>query len=113
LRLVTAQRVEPPFAQLVWASSSDGRKSRVVVLDRPRLAIGSSGDVCVWTEPSTMIHCVLTRLEGAWHCRDGGSEEGTYVNGDMIAVAMVLSDGDLLRVGEQVFRFIGASEVQS
>jgi Nif-specific regulatory protein len=53
---------------------------------------------------SSRVHAVLVREAGAWHVRDAGSSNGTYVN-DRKTDAAVLADGHHLRIGSTEFAF--------
>ena len=49
------------------------------------------------------FHCVIEARKGAVAVRDLGSRNGTYVNGQKVADAAELKDGDVVRVGKTDF----------
>ena len=50
------------------------------------------------------VHAKLRHLQGSWIAEDGGSKNGTLINGKKLERA-VLADGDLLEVGHTFFLF--------
>ncbi|MCP4837430.1 MAG: Flp pilus assembly complex ATPase component [Phycisphaera sp.] len=54
-------------------------------------------------------HCCIERTDAGWSLRDLGSRNGTVVNGEA-AAEWKLSNGDNIRVGDLVIRFIDPAE---
>lgn len=113
-RLIAADRVEPPFDLLVTvATSTPVALGHVAELSRPRVTIGRDGDVRAHSQSAAMVHCLLTRTDDVWLCADAGSDEGTYVNDELVAGGMKLAHGDRIRIGDEVFRFVVASDIEA
>ena len=54
-------------------------------------------------------HCCIEKSNGGWTLRDLGSRNGTVVNGET-ATEWQLSNGDNIRVGDLVIRYIDPME---
>ena len=54
-------------------------------------------------------HCCIEKSEGGWTLRDLGSRNGTIVNGETTS-EWQLSNGDNIRVGDLVIRYIDPME---
>lgn len=63
-----------------------------------------NADVVVTGDEVSRKHCCIDFCEGFYVVEDLGSKNGTWVNGKAVKNS-VLFDGDVLRVGEQPFRF--------
>ena len=81
---------------------------------RSTYAVGSRGvtlgrsetrDVVVADPASSRHHTTIFPQDGRYVCRDMGSANGTYVNGQRIRETF-LSDGDRVRIGNTEFRFV-------
>jgi diguanylate cyclase (GGDEF)-like protein len=57
-------------------------------------------------------HCRLIRADGGWQIEDLGSTNGTYVAGEPVQMA-TLRDGDLIKVGSTIFKYLSASNVEA
>jgi len=76
----------------------------------PRFVIGSGPDCSLCCKSSTVsVHHCEIRLDEKDRAvvRDLRSEEGTYVNDELVATKRVLKDGDILRVGRLEFEVVG------
>ena len=57
-------------------------------------------------------HAVLERREGCFYITDLMSSNGTCVNGEKISEACMLSNGDIIGLGEVEVRFVDEHEQQ-
>jgi two-component system cell cycle response regulator len=72
-----------------------------------RLTIGRGAQAGLQLDDSALsrLHAEITRIDGAWHVRDLGSTNGTWVDGTRVVEAVRLSDGQRLSLGTTtVFR---------
>ncbi len=79
-----------------------------VAISKSRFVIGTAGD-CHMRCPSKMIsehHCEILVDDGKVLLRDLDSESGTFLNDERIANAMVVHDGDRMRVGRLEFDIV-------
>lgn len=56
-------------------------------------------------------HAVIEQVGGAFRIKDLNSSNGTFVNGRRVTIAE-LSDGDIVRVGRAVFRYLKVAPVR-
>jgi diguanylate cyclase (GGDEF)-like protein len=77
--------------------------------------IGRSGDceIAVEEEDISRNHARLTVLHGRVSVLDLGSTNGTYVNRKKAQGAVVLQNGDELRCGNTIFKFLSEGSVDS
>jgi class 3 adenylate cyclase len=85
-------------------------KQHVVDLDEeaPAITIGRrvDNDVALsWDNDVSRQHAELCRMPEGWTVVDGGSRNGSYVNGQRVKERHPLRDGDVLRFGDTVVLF--------
>lgn len=85
-------------------------------LDRAlgELIIGRDIDAGVPVDDDSVSrrHCRLVHHEGDWYAEDLGSTNGTYVGGEPITRER-LRDGDLIKVGGTIFKFLSTANVEA
>ncbi len=83
-------------------------------LTRPQMIIGrsSTADVQIDQEAVSRNHCKVLNTGNAVLLRDMGSTNGTYVNDEMID-EYVLRDGDFIKVGRCIFKFLSGSNIEN
>lgn len=81
---------------------------------RPSTVIGRDldADIPVDDESVSRRHCRLMYLDGAWFIEDLRSTNGTYVAGAPIT-RTPLRDGDLIKIGSTIFKFLSTSNVEA
>lgn len=91
----------------------DGSRNRKCPLDQDLLTIGrsESADIQVDKAFVSRIHARVLRIGADSVLEDGGSKNGTWVNGNQID-RHVLEHGDLVRIGSANFRFVDTSASQ-
>ncbi len=79
---------------------NDGLGSRVIPIDKPRLAIGRRGenDVRLTGSDVSRDHAEIALSDGSYVIRDKGSRYGTFVNGEQVT-ERALRHGDRLQFG--------------
>lgn len=96
--------------------TDDAGAQRILELSGERLTLGrgEACDVAVpWDGEASRVHALLERLHEEWSLvDDGGSRNGSFVNGERLTGRRRLRDGDVLRVGRTliVFRAPSGSE---
>ena len=79
---------------------NDGLGNRVVMLDKPLVAIGRRGenDVRLVGSDISRDHAEIAAADGAYILRDKGSRYGTFVNGEQVS-ERPLQHGDRIQFG--------------
>jgi pSer/pThr/pTyr-binding forkhead associated (FHA) protein len=90
-----------------YLSVEDGEQERLIPLARPivHLGRGLTSDVRLEDPLVSRRHAIIAQRGDGARVLDDRSSNGTFVNGGAVTVAY-LSDGDVLRVGRAVFRFV-------
>jgi len=83
-------------------------------LDRDNFIIGrsSGADIRLEQEAVSRNHCKLVNTGDSVIVRDLGSTNGTYVN-DQLVDEYRMRDGDLLKVGRCIFKFLSGDNIES
>ena len=86
---------------------------RRYVLDRPEMVIGRSRgcDILLEQDSTSRRHAVIRFSAGSYQVQDMGSTNGTCVNDESVSDCR-LNDGDELRLGRTVMRFIAGDELE-
>ncbi len=106
------------------ASSQDDEACLVVIygqdlgkkyrFNQNSLIIGrsSKSDIHIDEESVSRSHCTLKRVGKATTIKDLGSTNGTYIN-DRQADEIILRDGDLIKVGRTIFKFLSGGNIEN
>ncbi len=83
-------------------------------LNRSQFIIGrsSKADIQIDQEAVSRNHCKIINTGSAILLRDLGSTNGTYINDEQID-EYVLRDGDFIKVGRCIFKFLSGSNIES
>ncbi len=83
-------------------------------LNRPQFIIGrsSKADIQIDQEAVSRNHCKIINTGKAILLRDMGSTNGTYINDELID-EYVLRDGDYIKVGRCIFKFLTGSNIEN
>ena len=78
----------------------DGR-TRTLPLSREPLSIGRhpTHNIVSTISTGSAEHAIIEYVDGSYRLTDRGSKNGTFVNGQRIAV-YTLRDGDIIRIGD-------------
>jgi diguanylate cyclase (GGDEF)-like protein len=84
-------------------------------LNRLETVIGrsSKADIQVDQESISRNHAALTNKGGQISIRDMGSTNGTYVNDELVTSDFQLRNGDLVKIGRTIFKFIGGGNIEA
>jgi len=90
-----------------YLSAGDGEAVRLVPLDQPiiRIGRGLGADVRIEDPPVSRRHAIIAQRGGGARVLDDRSSNGTHVNGRPVTIGY-LDDGDVLRIGRVVLRFV-------
>ena len=115
---------ETQFSNEADASAAHGNACLVVIrgarlgtrvpLDNAQTTIGrdSSCDFQISERSVSRTHCRITRRADNFWLEDLGSTNRTMLNGDTVDRTS-LADGDQVRVGSTILKFIGAGNIES
>ena len=74
---------------------------------------GSDNRVVVPDEQVSLHHCVLWRTKTDCYVRDDGSADGTFLNDRRVTGTAEVREGDVLRIGRQVFTIRASRDLPS
>jgi diguanylate cyclase (GGDEF)-like protein len=96
---------------VVYVGQHLGRRH---VLDRPETTLGRSAETTIQVDHESVSreHAQISVHLGTGRVRDLGSTNGTWVNDHRIT-DVELRDGDLVRVGQTVFKFLSGTNIES
>src|SRR5437764_1088132 len=84
-------------------------------LMREQTVVGrsSKADIQVDQEAISRNHARFSITGARVSLKDLGSTNGTYVNDEMISTDMQLRNGDLVKIGRTIFKFIAGGNIES
>ncbi len=104
---VTVEQSQRELGRLVVIQASDGSSGQG--LSYPLLPLTSLG-----RSPSNTIvlddhfcsqeHALVTRRAGQWWLEDRNSSNGTLLNGEAVSEPVVVSSGDIIRIGQIILK---------
>ncbi len=85
------------------------------VLDMSPLRIGRGPENHIVLEGDSVSrrHVYFEQRGSTWFARDEGSTNGTYVNDDQIAREYPLANGDRVKVGPTIFKYLSGQDVEA
>src|SRR5205085_1907907 len=91
-----------------------GGTAALVELDTERVVLGRDPhcDVHLSDDSVSRKHAAIVPADGGYTVQDLASTNGTYVN-DQRITSHVLAAGDRLRLGNQIFKFLAAADIES
>jgi two-component system cell cycle response regulator len=113
--LEVAPEVEHGEACLVLLHPPGPEIGRRMALSKQSYVVGRESDVDL-VIPRTSVSRNHSRLtlddDGGWWVQDLGSTNGTFVNEERV-VHRLLSDGDQVRFGDVIYKFLSGSNIES
>ena len=107
------ERVRPSVQAclVVFYGANIGRR---YFLDRPEQIIGRSESANIQVDQDSISrkHCKIVNSAGRFTLFDMGSTNGTFVN-DEAAEERELRDGDVIRLGQTIFKYLSGSNIES
>ncbi len=115
---IEAERLGRPF--LLFADGAGAQRILELSAQEDRLTVGR-GDACdvplPWDGEASRVHALLERLHDEWSVvDDGGSRNGSFVNGERVRGRRRLRDGDVMRVGRTLIVYrapFGGDSIQT
>lgn len=89
----------------------DEQEDKVFVLEDGktyRIGRAKDADIRLKDIKVSRTHCVVTVDNSHYYIQDGGSRNGTYINGEKSTGKVELTDGDQVRLGFSVLQFFMA-----
>ncbi len=97
------------MARLVW-KQVDGRSTTFKLGGSSLLGRGSKVDCVLDSSSVSRRHARIEQRERSYYILDLGSTNGTLVNGERIETETALTQGDQIRVGDEVLEFDEGAE---
>ena len=101
---------EPLDQDRLWVETEEGR---VVQLLGEELLLGRAGQLAVADARVSRRHAIIRRQGSGYILEDLGSSNGTYANERRITAPVLLSHGDLVRLGACRMHFLAAGVGQA
>ena len=96
---------------LIYGAPELGK--RFALADDSTIGRDTSCDICIDMSFVSRQHARLTRLESRWFIEDLGSRNGTQVNGEPVAGVTRLDNGDQIKVGGAIFKYVAGGNVEA
>ena len=78
-----------------------------------RVGRGADNEIVLDGDSVSRRHAQFERRGDQWTIRDMGSTNGTYCNDDQTQDAVALRNGDRVKVGPTIFKFLSGADVES
>ncbi len=115
IRPVEKQAVNPEQAVLVLIyppGSELGKRYELAGTAEVVIGRGADCDIQVDRDSVSRRHAKVVRERDTWQVADLGSTNGSYVNDSQITQCS-LRDGDLLKIGNAIFKFLVGGNIES
>ena len=100
---------------VVIYTAEPGLLGKRFVLDRSPLRVGRGADNHIVLEGDSVSrrHAHFERRTTAWYAVDDGSTNGTYLNEEQIAREALLTNGDRIKVGPSILKFLSGADAEA
>ena len=100
---------------VVIYTAEPGLLGKRFVLDKSPTRVGRGADSAIVVEGDSVSrrHAHLERRAGAWYVVDDGSTNGTYVNEEQISREQLLVNGDRIKVGPSILKFLSGADAEA
>lgn len=88
-------------------------KRFVLDLSPVRIGRGSENQIVLEGDSVSRRHAHLEQRGNVWWAIDDGSTNGTYVNDEQIGRELGLSNGDRVKVGPTIFKYLSGADVEA
>ena len=78
-----------------------------------RVGRGSENHIVLEGDSVSRRHAHFELRNGRWYAVDDNSTNGTYVNDDMIPRELTLGNGDRVKVGPTIFKYLSGHDVEA
>jgi len=92
----------------------EGLGKKYDLTDAPcRIGRAPNSDIVVDQDSVSRVHALVTNEDGRATVRDVGSTNGTFVNDEAVEGDARLRNGDLIKVGRTVFKFLASNNLEA
>jgi diguanylate cyclase (GGDEF)-like protein len=100
---------------VVIYTAEPGLLGKRFVLDRSPTRVGRGADNQIVLEGDSVSrrHAHFERRAGAWYVVDDGSTNGTYVNEEQISREQLLANGDRIKIGPSILKFLSGADAEA
>jgi len=100
---------------VVIYTAEPGLLGKRFVLDKSptRVGRGAESQIVLEGDSVSRRHAHFERRAGAWYVVDDGSTNGTYVNEEQIAREQLLVNGDRIKVGPSILKFLSGADAEA
>ena len=100
---------------VVIYTAEPGLLGKRFVLDKSPTRVGRGADSAIVLEGDSVSrrHAHFERRAGAWYVVDDGSTNGTYVNEEQISREQLLVNGDRIKVGPSILKFLSGADAEA
>jgi two-component system cell cycle response regulator len=88
-------------------------KRYVLDVSPTKLGRGADNEIVLDGDSVSRRHAAFERRADGWYIVDNGSTNGTYLNDNAVANAQLLANGDRVKVGPTIFRFLSGADVEA
>src|SRR5215472_476750 len=88
-------------------------KRFVLDMSPMRVGRGAGNHIVLDGDSVSRRHAHLEQRTNVWWCVDDGSTNGTYVNDEQIAREQSLANGDRIKVGPTIFKYLSGQDVEA
>ncbi len=78
-----------------------------------RIGRGADSHILLDGDSVSRRHAHVERRNDGWCLVDDGSTNGTYLNDELLRRAAVLVNGDRIKIGSTIFKFLSGTDVES
>src|SRR3954447_7799187 len=96
---------------LIYGTSDLGK--RFELSHNTSIGRDTSNDICVDMSFVSRQHARVTRRDQLWFIEDLGSRNGTQINGQQIEGVTRLDNGDQIKIGGAIFKYIAGGNVEA
>jgi two-component system, cell cycle response regulator len=100
---------------VVIYTAEPGLLGKRFVLEKSPTRVGRGADSQIVLEGDSVSrrHAHFERRAGAWYVVDDGSTNGTYVNEEQIAREQLLVNGDRIKIGPSILKFLSGADAEA
>ena len=88
-------------------------KRFVLEVSPTRIGRGTDNHILLDGDSVSRRHAHLERRGDSWCLVDDGSTNGTYLNDEFLTRSTVLANGDRIKIGSTIFKFLSGTDVES
>ncbi|MSP23849.1 MAG: GGDEF domain-containing protein [Myxococcales bacterium] len=78
-----------------------------------RIGRGTDNHIVLDSDSVSRRHASFTLADGAWKVADEGSTNGTYSNDVQVTNGAIVRNGDRIKIGATIFKFLSGADVES